>query len=448
MAYYSCQGTTESFSFTLTESWHPTDGFLDCATGNSAVIQLARVVNELRSALLREDFSFYRIGTDTSDTVLSLVDYEANPDWNPLYDIRRILLDVWSQVITCFTPPSGIESGWYYFYTSESPHELCSVDSLVRLFDNDTLRGELLAAMVGNSFENKEDWLYIIQTIRYALENIELITEVTVLPYRTYFGYGVDSELVGTCRISPRIIYKETDINKGQNDPSAIFRTTWDPPPIQTEVRFGNGSSWANYNLWPNRASQCDGFETLIEEEPDYVNPIVRVGSIFAPGYPILTSPDGAYYAYRVPDPYCSNIDHLSGTYYGFKKGWNTFEEVRFTVRFEKQFQTDFTVTEDVKNELTGFETFWEFDVTQYVDYIPSSLGDTPVDFNITPGLSGSFVWGEGEHIKDIEFVLTLTNSNNYGVNTNFVWLQMSLFDTFQLGVDCDGDLHICLDEA
>lgn len=428
MTTYICSGYFESFSFTLGESWHDLDSIFDSTSGRSPIVQLARVVNDLSVALGRPNYTFPVIGTDLYDLILSEVDYESNPESHPLSDAIEIVTRCYYIMANSITVEDyTVEEIDSLSFTNAA---LCSEDGLFRQVNAPSIRQEMVAS-ASPAYKDKFRLKHIILAIRKALEDIQLVTQAYVFPLRPS---RIETGFLTIYRqlvVVGKWLYPiEVDYERGANDPAAIFRTTWDPPPLKTEVRFGNGSSWAHYNKWKNRAIQCSGYSGT---QDYYYTVSLGVGASFRVWQPVLTSPDGAYYAFRVPDPYCNNL---------MSSGWQTKKEMRATYRIEKTIHYPFGLTEEEQenllDELEGETVNWTATIS----------GSPDVEYTVTPGLTGSFVWGPGEHFKDIDFKITLVDINGELFTSKYMGFHINnnQFDRYFIGRNCEGDHHVCFD--
>lgn len=411
MTFYRCLGSTEAFSYTVSEAWHEFDSFFESRNGTSPLAQLCREVNRLEEALLKTPHSWFRIGAEPVDTSLSEVDYDSHPEWNPLSDAGYFLAACVNQIQLCF-----IE-----FFEASTLE--CSTDGVYRVFPDFEVFQDFLDSVSGLSPYEKTHQKQYLDAIRQLLEDIQAITSVDVLPYK----------YKGTIQYVSYPIRIELDEERSFNDPAALF-------PFgsgNTQIRFGNGSSWANYNLWHDRQLSPFGSEsTFINESPTGWPQLgARFGIPYNGSTPSFsTSSDGAYYYFNLPNSF--SFPHGAG--------WRTYKKAKITVRFEKNILGTFSEEEKetLFEELTGREVFWTAS-----DGSAGSVGNPT--FTTSPGISGSFIWGSGETYKDIEFTFNLTDAIPNGVNTSLKTVSASVVnDYYTIGQGCDNELHVCFDEV
>lgn len=381
-------GSLDPSGLTL-EAWHADESFYDSLTGKSPLMQLCRIANLARVELSLSNYSFHRIGTDTSDTSFAVVDYELNPSWNPLDDYKILLGQINSVLLDLFNYQLGPDC-YYRRYVAGS------------------LITDYSSAVSGSSLDYKEDWQIFINAIRDLLEGMALVNIQTKEWSTVLLYYGVSSEISW----SNAGIY-------GMFAPGSVH--PYDDSADYSQMRFGK-TGLDEYNLHGSATYGCgrtytDYAGTTIYTAKDinpfsgpptasYESHLVNMKHLGA-GFnnALFTMSRGDYYVTQMtynslwPSPgppialYCDQeISNL---------GWWTTEEFTFTFRVSRS-GAGFVSGEPHPSD--GYTVGWSIDETQ-TD--PSN----PISYTLSAS-SGTITWAEGQEYEDIAITATLTDAN------------------------------------
>lgn len=284
-------GSIDPSSLTL-ETWHSDESFYDSITGRSPLMQLCRMINLARAKLSLTDYSFHRIGTDTTDTSFAVIDYETHPTWNPLYDIKMILLD-------CQTACVGLFS----YQTA--------TDCYNRKYVSGTILSSYYTAVSGKSFDKKEDWQVIINALRVLLEDLETADIQTqawtshTVTFSWQFAVSGDPT-----KVNPD--YIEGSGEYGMYDPAALIAGS----PGYFQMRFGS-TGHDEYNLFASRSVSCF---------PNHSTP-GALSAFYVRGSGVFEGPGAPDYYYTESSGGVDYCDH------GNNSGWFTRDTAKVAYR-------------------------------------------------------------------------------------------------------------------
>ena len=373
-------GGIEVSTLTL-ETWHSNESFYDSLIGKSPLMQLCRMANLARASLALSDFSFHRIGVDTSDTKFATIDYEINTTWNPLYDYKTILSQVGSVLINLFDYQIGS-------------------DCYARKYHDDSILATFTSAMVGRSYDLKGDWGFIMNALRDLLDGME--------------GGDIDVEPWASMTVTPLTVKQTTDRHTGFQYllEEVIVDTTndyWVVPLTKVRtVLFGSTTTIDYYNTYPlSTTSVCsqpgDGDPPSLSLSDIDLHAGFKYGSYNYSTNSVTISPSPlttdrivvtSEYPQTPAKPGGDSSDVCDQN--NLELGWASTTGATLTFRVFKN-----TGSSEANALLDGVSFDWAVTVTQL------KLDSAWPDMEYTCTMSGTDTWGPGDY-TDVVIEVTL----------------------------------------